>query len=426
MNYNEALTYIHKTLKFGIKLGLENIRVLLELLGNPHKNLHFIHIAGTNGKGSTAAFINSILIEAGYKTGLFTSPYIQRFTERIKINNNEISENNICHLTKIVKDKVKQMIRLGYNHPTEFEIVTAIAFLYYSQNNCDIVVLETGLGGRFDSTNIIEAPLACVITSISYDHTDKLGKSIEEIAFEKAGIIKKNSDVILYPQHKDAEKVFDNICKKQQAILHKIDLSPLTVLSFDIDGQNFDYKKYNTLHISLLGEHQIKNAIIAINTIEILKQKSFTIPDKAIRNGLLNAKWPGRFEILKKAPVLIIDGAHNSEGAKILAHTLEQYFPKAKKTIIMGVLKDKDVNALINAILPVADNFITVTPKSDRALPAEELTALIAAHEKKVKTACSISEAIKYALNMKENYIICAFGSLYYIGEIRTFLGIQT
>lgn len=422
MQYNEALDYIHSTLKFGVKLGLNNMNSLLELMGNPHKKLKYIHVAGTNGKGSTVSFISSILIEAGFKVGIYTSPYLERFTERMKINHEEISENELAGLTEFVKEKVEIMVGQGEAHPTEFEIVTAIAFLYFYQSQCDVVVLEVGLGGRFDSTNVIETPLISVITTISFDHMDKLGNTLEEIAFEKAGIIKENGEVILYPQEDAVENVFADVCIDRNAVLHKVDFDGIRLIEFSVEGQTFDYKNMKSLMISLLGEHQIKNAVVSICAMKLLRDKGWKISDKAIRDGLLKAKWPGRFEVLCRDPLFIIDGAHNAEGAKMLAHNLKLYFDDRPKYFIAGVLKDKDYSSMIEAIAPLAESFITVTPKSERALSAKDLALFVKDYCKNVQNSDTIEEAIGESLDLSAlNGVICAFGSLYYIGQMREF-----
>jgi dihydrofolate synthase/folylpolyglutamate synthase len=255
MNYDEAMEYIHGTLKFGSKLGLHNIGMLLKLMGDPQKKLKFVHVAGTNGKGSTTAFISSILMEAGYRTGIYTSPFIQRFTERIRIGNDEISQEELADIATFVKTNVDKMLNMGENHPTEFELVTAIAFEYYCRQGCDIVVLEVGLGGRFDSTNIIDTPELAVITTISYDHMDKLGNTLPEIAFEKAGIIKPGGDVVLYGQSNEVEQVIEKACFERGATLYKSDFSDLVQHEFNIDGQIFSCGNYDKLKITLLGNH---------------------------------------------------------------------------------------------------------------------------------------------------------------------------
>lgn len=420
MDYHEALEYIHGTQKFGWKFGLENIRNLLELMDNPHKKLKFVHVGGTNGKGSTVSFISSMLIEAGYKVGIYTSPYLVRFTERIKINDEEIDEDELAAITGVVREKVGIMLDRGDNHPTEFEIVTAIAFQYFHEKGCDIVVLEVGLGGRLDSTNVIDTPLVSVITTISYDHMNILGNTLEEIAGEKAGIIKADGRVVLYPQLPETEKVFENACREKNAVLYEVDFSRLKLKSFGVDGQVFDYENYTNLKISLLGEHQIKNAAVAIKTIGVLEDGGYKIGASAVRKGLLNAKWPGRLEIINRDPVVIIDGAHNAEGAKALSRSLELYFPGREKTFIIGVLKDKDFIPMIEAVAPIAERFVTVTPNSERAISAKELAIIIKSYCKNVQVSDTIEEAIEKSMSLSPpGGIICAFGSLYYIGGIR-------
>jgi len=420
MNYEQALDFIHSTHKFGSKLGLHNIGVLLELMGNPHKKLKFVHVAGTNGKGSTVSFISSILTQAGYKTGIFTSPYIERFTERIKIGNDDISTDDLARITGFVKEKVDIMLQRGENHPTEFEIVTAIAFQYYFENNCDIVVLEVGLGGRFDSTNIIDTPLVSVITTIGYDHMDRLGNTLSEIAFEKAGIIKENGSVVAYHQAEEVEKVFRDVCTEKNAKLKIVDFTTLKLLSYSVDGQVFDFEDYRSLEITLLGEHQTRNAAVAVKTAELLREKGLSIPEQAIRDGLLKTRWPGRLEIMNKNPFFLIDGAHNVEGANALADALKKYFLGKRIFFILGVLKDKDFKSMIEAVAPLAHCFITVTPNSDRALTADELSKILARYCNNVYVSDTIEAAIKTSLELaSQDDVICAFGSLYYIGEVR-------
>ncbi|MDP4180625.1 MAG: folylpolyglutamate synthase/dihydrofolate synthase family protein [Bacillota bacterium] len=426
MNYTDALNYIHDTLKFGVKLGLQNITALLELMGNPHKSLKFIHVAGTNGKGSTVTFISNILIKSGYKTGIYTSPFLERFTERIKIGEDEISQSEIGRLTEFVKSKVDELVKNGGNHPTEFEIVTAIAFQYFYENCCDIVVLEVGLGGRFDSTNVIDTPMAAVITTISYDHMDKLGDTLEKIAFEKAGIIKENTDVVLHPQALGCEGVFRGISSEKNSRLHKLDFSDFKIISSEIDGSVFDYKEFKELRISIPGEHQVANAITALEAINIVKAKGYDrISKTSVRDGLRAAVWPGRLEVLQRNPTFIIDGAHNSEGASKLAENIKKYFPGEKITFIIGVLKDKDYKAIIEPVLPIADEFFAVTPKSDRGMKAQDLAIILRGYCKDVTINDRIEDAVINSLKKASgNSIICAFGSLYYIGEIRSLFNV--
>jgi dihydrofolate synthase/folylpolyglutamate synthase len=422
MNYKEALEYIHGTRKFGCKLGLENIKTLLGMLENPHEKLKYVHVAGTNGKGSTVAFISNILIESGYRTGVFISPYIERFTERIRVNREEIPREDLARITEVVKEKVDEMLNKGLFHPTEFEIVTAIAFQYYYEMKCDIVVLEVGLGGRFDSTNVINTPLVSVITSVSYDHMNILGNTLSQIAFEKAGIIKNNSDVILYPQEIEVEKVIESACNQRNSSLHKVKFSDIQPIDYSIEGQTFNYGLHENLKIKLLGGHQLKNAVVALETCKLLNLKGLKITDETIRKGLEETNWPGRMEVICKNPLVLIDGAHNIDGVKVLAENISTYFSSKKKIFIIGVLKDKEYKAMIEVIAPVADKIITVTPLSERALSAVELADIIKPYCKDVLVSDTIENGIMTAIQIYSNDgIICAFGSLYYIGEVRRY-----
>ena len=420
MNYEEAMEYIHGTLKFGSRLGLESIGKLMDFMGNPQKKLRFVHVAGTNGKGSTTSFISNILICAGYKTGIFTSPYIQRFTERIKINNNEIDLKELTEIINFVKSKIDIMTDEGFEHPTEFEIITAVAFEYFYRNNCDIVVLEVGLGGRYDSTNVIEAPEVCVITTISLDHTDRLGNTIAEIAYQKAGIIKSNCDTVIYPQKSEAEEVFEEVCKTQNAVLHKTCLDTLKLIEYSLEGQLFNYKNYKNLNIRLLGDHQMSNAALAIDACEILFNKGFNIDYNNIKEGLSKTSWPGRLEIINKNPLILIDGAHNFEGGQALNAALDKYYAEKNKIFIVGFLKDKDYQKTMDMLAKKAKLIITVTPNNERALQSNELATVLNQYSDNVMDGVTLENSLKLAyMNIDEHSIICVFGSLYMIGEIR-------
>ncbi len=424
MDYNEAISYIHGTYKFGLKLGLHNIAALLQLMDNPQDKLKYVHVAGTNGKGSTVAFIGSILAASGYKTGIYTSPYIQRFTERIMINGTEIGEEDLARITGYVKSKVDIMVARGENHPTEFEIVTAIAFQYYYEQRCDVVVLEVGLGGRFDSTNIIKTPDLAVITTISYDHMDRLGNTLAAIAFEKAGIIKAGGEVLSYAQDAEAAEVISSVCRERDASLHYVDFSSIRLEKYHIGGQVFDYEEYQGLEISLLGEHQLKNAAVAVKAAELLMDKGYAITSESVRKGLKNARWPGRLEVLGTNPVFLIDGAHNIEGARVLRDALDRYFPGRRMTFIMGVFRDKDYKAMIKAVIRDCHRVIVVTPDNERALPAEELAVAISPYCKNVYINDTIEGAVRMSRKTAmQDEVICAFGSLSYIGAVRTAFG---
>lgn len=422
MNYQEALEYIHGTLRFGSKLGLHNMQVLLGLMGDPHKKLKYVHVAGTNGKGSIVSFLSSILMEAGYKVGIFTSPYIQRFSERIKINRQEIAGEDLARITAFVKEKVEQMVAQGENHPTEFEIVTAIAFQYYLESGCDIVVLEVGLGGRFDSTNIIGTPEAAVISTIGYDHMEWLGDTLPRIAFEKAGIIKPEGDVILYPQPEEVELVFSEVCAQRGARLHRVDFSGMELLEYGDGGQCFHWCDYKNIKINLIGEHQTKNAAVAITAAEVLTKKGWRLEKESIRRGLEAARWPGRLEILSREPMFIIDAAHNPEGARALRSALDTYFPEKRRIFIMGVMKDKDYKVMIETVIPGADRVVTLTPENPRALRADELANNVRRYCKSVSVSDTIEHAVKVSLEAATpDSLVCAFGSLYFIGGVRDY-----
>ena len=419
VNYNEALEYIEGTLKFGSILGLERIGKLLDLLGNPEKKLKFVHVAGTNGKGSTVAFLSSILIEAGYRVGMYTSPGLHRFNDRIRVNNKDIEDERLAEITGIVKEKIELMISMNMESPTEFEIVTAIAFLYYLEMNCDIVVLEVGLGGRLDSTNIIPAPLVSVITTIDYDHMDILGNTLAEIAREKAGILKKGTELVLYPQQEEAEEVILKTAEELEVRVHKVSFEDIERLGHDEYQQSFK-REGEVFTLGILGEHQIKNAATAMEAVNVLRRKGFVISDDQLKSGLSAARWPGRFELLSHKPLYVADGAHNLQGVEILAENLRKYFAGKRIIFIMGVLRDKKYEEMVKKVLPLADFFIAVTPDNSRALQAEELKEVIIKSGGKCLVADSVVEAIKLALEkVGDDQVICSFGSLYYISEVR-------
>lgn len=426
MNYNEALSYIHGTYKFGSKLGLENIKYLLELLENPHMDLNFIHVAGTNGKGSTSTFINSIMIEEGYKVGLFTSPYLEEFTERIRINGKNMPKDDLAEVTELVKAKVEIMLSNGRQHPTEFEIVTAIAMLYYKMQNVDYVVLEVGLGGRLDSTNVIENTLVSVITPIALDHTEYLGDTLDKIAYEKGGIIKKNSCVVAHPQEEEAMKVIKNISAEKESTLTFAPVETIKIKKYDEFGITFDVNiegvEYNDYEIELLGRHQVNNATVALTTIMALKKyHKIDVSERSIRNGLKKAKWPGRLEVLKRNPTLLIDGAHNIHGARALKRSIEEMFNYDRLIAVIGVLGDKDVDGILEEIIPLCDTVIITKPNNPRAISLDKLKEKIEALGKEVLMYADISDAVDKSLEVSEKGDLVLYcGSLYMIGDVRS------
>ncbi|MGF7059594.1 bifunctional folylpolyglutamate synthase/dihydrofolate synthase [Brassicibacter mesophilus] len=425
MDYNEALEYIHGTKKFGSKLGLDNIRELLNLLDNPHKRLKFIHIAGTNGKGSTSAYTTSMLAEAGYRVGLFTSPYLERFNERIRINNDDISDESLSDITLNVKEKVEEMLKRGFNHPTEFEIVTAIAMQYYMEENVDFVVLEVGLGGRYDSTNVIEDSVTSIITTISMDHVDILGDTLGKIAYEKAGIIKENGYVICYPQQDEAQSVIDEVVNEKKAKLEIVAVDNINVKEISEYGCKFDfkYKKdiLRDLEIQLIGKHQALNASTALTAILGLKDKGIIkINEADIRRGLKTTKWSGRLEVLRRKPGFLIDGAHNIQGIQALKNTLKDLFNYRRLILGIGILADKDVENMISELVPIADQVVVTEANIFRALKAEELGELIEKYNKNYVVERDIDKAIDKAFELADDDDLIVFsGSLYLIGDVR-------
>ena len=413
MDYNQVMEYIYSIRKFGSKLGLENIKDLLILMGDPQKDLKFIHIAGTNGKGSTTAFLSYVLIENGLRVGTYTSPYIIRFNERIKLNFENIDDQDLVDITIFVKEKIDMLISEGKRHPTIFEIVTCIAFEYYKRKKCDIVVLETGLGGRLDATNIIDDPLYSVITKIGYDHIEYLGDTIERIAFEKAGIIKKGTKVFTIDQSREVISVLENVCKKQICGLNVV--KPIyKLISRTIDSQIYMYKD-TKLEISLLGEHQIRNSILAF---EVLVDMG--ISHDVIAMGFKKTRWIGRLEVLRKDPIVLIDGAHNHDAVIELKKMIKTYFPNKKIIFIIGVFKNKNYPQMIEEISECAKMFFAVQIDDERALDVDILVKEIKKYFKNVQKSGKIITAVTSSLNAAtKDDVIIVFGSLSYIGEVK-------
>lgn len=425
MDYKEAREYIQSKAKFGSNLGLERTEKLLELLKNPHKRLRCIHIAGTNGKGSTTAMISAVLKEAGYKVGMYTSPYIEEFEERIQINNYNIPKDDFSHIITKVANVVEKVENMGYGNPTEFEIITVAMFYYFCLKKVDFAVIEVGLGGRLDSTNVLE-PILSIITSISYDHMNILGETLEKIAYEKAGIIKK-APVIAYPQKKESEKIIEKVCKEKKCELIKVEDNLINVnreiIQKNIGQQSFKLKtKEDTYNIclSLLGEHQIKNCIVVILAIEKLIKLGIKIKKICIISALKKVKWPARLEIVNKNPLTVIDGAHNIEGIESLKNNVSKYFKYNKLILILGILKDKQVEDMIKILVPLADRVLTVTPHNDRGESSKELMHIVLKYNKN----CEYLEEYKECYNKGKSYyeegdIILICGSLYMVGDMR-------
>lgn len=420
MKYQEAMEYIEACAGYGIVPGLDTIRELLFRLGNPERELSFIHIAGTNGKGSTLFFVSNILAANGYRVGRYLSPTIFEYRERFQMNGKPISKAAFGRLTERVAEAAEAMTAKGHPHPTPFEIDTALAFLYFKEKNCDFVVLETGLGGLMDATNVVENTRVTILTSISRDHMAFLGESLAEITAQKAGIIKKASYVVALEGEPEVEEVIREAVEERQAkevaFVHKADLRNC---HYGLEKQRFSYKNYKQMEITLAGQYQLVNAALALEAVEALKKQGVSLKEEKIRQGLAVGNWPARFQILQKKPYFIVDGAHNEGAAKELRKSLEFYFTNKRILYIMGMFRDKECARVIDLTCDLADHIITVQAKGNsRALPALELATLISEKHPKVTVADSVEEAVELSLLLADkDTVIVAFGSLAYLGD---------
>ncbi len=416
MTVQQALAFIEDVSWVGSKLGLSRTEELLQRIGNPEKQLNYIHVAGTNGKGSTAAILASVLREAGFVTGLYTSPYLYRYQERIRVNGAEISDEELSSIVEFLQPAVAGMT----DRPTEFEMGTCIAFEHFHRKHCDIVVLEVGLGGKLDSTNVIKAPEVAVITNIGLDHMAQLGNTVEEIARTKGGIIKQGCPTVIYPQKASVMQVLEEICVREKSKLVQADFSKVEAHHHDFDGQVFSWNGLSELTMPLLGSHQLNNAAVALTAIYAMREKGWSVSEAAIRNGLSNVSWPGRFEVLSRNPVYIMDGGHNPQCVDALVNTLRDYCPNRNMTFLVGVLADKDYAGMFEKVAPLAERFITVTPNSPRALPGEELKQYLSQYGKPTIFCESMEAGVETALaEAGPSGVICAFGSLYMVGAAR-------
>ncbi|MDV3426531.1 MAG: bifunctional folylpolyglutamate synthase/dihydrofolate synthase [Bacillota bacterium] len=425
MNYDETMEYIHSFYKFGSKLGLTRIERLLKKMGSPEKSIKIIHVAGTNGKGSVVNILGKILEEEGYKVGVYTSPYLEYFEERIKINGESISKSDLSSLITRIKPLIDEVVSEGFDSPTEFEVITAAMFLYYKEKAVDYAVVEVGLGGRFDATNVI-TPILAIITSVSLDHMNILGNTISEIAFEKAGIIKKNVPLCLYPESREAEAVILKKAAEMEAEVYKVsdeynflgieksDGKYYQSFSMKIDGQD------EIFTLSLLGQHQIKNCMTAIEAALVLNKMGHSIRLSSVKKGAKNTVHNGRFEILKDNPKVIIDGAHNMDGVVNLVSSVKKYFRWRKLILIAGILKDKEFEEMVKQFSSISDRIICLSPKNDRALSQQDLKNQFLKEGKDAICFSDYKEAYEYGYGLlnKDDILLIA-GSLYMIGEIR-------
>lgn len=428
----DAVGYINEPRWLASRLGLERIRELLERLGRPQDRLKFVHVAGTNGKGSTCAFLASVLQAAGYRTGLFTSPYLITFEERIRVNGENITLDELTEVTLAVREQAEAMA----DHPTEFELMTAVALEHFARSGCDIVVLEVGLGGRLDSTNVIEAPEVSVIARIGLDHTKLLGTTLAAIAGEKAGIVKPGAPVVSWPQEPEALAVIEQAAAGCGSALTMPDLAQLIVEPVDWNAPGGPSRPFNykgrSLRTRLLGSYQSANAALAIEAVEALCTHGWSISDEAVTTGIANTAWPGRFEVVDAGegrPTIVVDGGHNPQGARALVDSLEDVFPGQKPVFIIGVLEDKDYPTMLETILPYGSGFVCTTPDNPRALSADKLARAIrwTGQDMLGCSACvkpyvarDMADALTRARELAgAQGLICAFGSLYSVAALK-------
>ncbi len=419
MNIREVFEYIEQAGKYGIVPGLDNIRALCGKMGNPQKELRFVHVAGTNGKGSVSAYLASVLRQGGYRVGRFLSPVLFEYRERIQINDRPITKSALCEGMELIQKACGEMQQEGMTHPTPFEMETALGFWYFQQKRCDIVVLETGMGGLLDATNVVENTCAAVLTSISRDHMSYLGDSLEEIAVQKAGIIKKGCDVITAVQEPEVMRIISQKAAEAGCPLHVAEAANISRVHYGLEKQKLTYRDVK-FEISLAGKHQIENAAVALEVLEVLREKGFPVTEEKEREGMAETRWPGRFTVIGRKPYFIVDGAHNEDAAGKLAESLKAYFPGRRMIYIMGMLKDKEYEKVIARTHFLADQIITITtPDEPRALPAYLLAGEVAKVHAGVTAADSLEEAVEMSclLAGKEDVIV-AFGSLSFLGRL--------
>ena len=423
MNYEEAMNFIQNTNKFGSVLGLDNIRELLERLGNPQDQLRVVHIAGTNGKGSTLAFLAGIFRESGYRAGRYVSPASFSYEERFRINEENISKKDLCFYMEKIKNVAEEMVKDGLSHPTMFEIETALSFLYFLDKKVDVVLLETGMGGRLDATNVVKKPIATVIASIGMDHMQFLGDTLEKIASEKAGIIKEGCPVISYDNTKEVNEVIKNKAKQMHAKVTFVNSAGIRVLQESLNGESFSYRSsdgrwYEKIEIPLLGRHQINNAALALETLNVIKNY-YCISDFQTEDGMRKTIWRGRIEILEREPMVICDGAHNPDGAKSLLSFLQNNFTNQRLIYIMGVLSDKDYEQMVQILAPSADKIYTVAPDNPRALSSRELCNCISKYHQNVEERQRLAECLSEVRQKAEkDDVILICGTLSFQNEL--------
>lgn len=423
MNYDEALEYIHSIKKYNTKPGLRRIENLLRELGNPEKKMDYVHVAGTNGKGSATAMSASVLEAAGYRTGSFISPFLERFNERMQVSGEPIPDDALVSLTERVKSAADRMTSRGLTHPTEFEFLTAMAFEYWAESGCDFVSLEVGMGGRLDATNVVSSPAVTIIGPISFDHTHLLGNTLTEIAYEKAGVIKSGGRVVCYVEQADeARRVIESVCRERGAEFISPDASKIEYISESLGSNRFRYDGLE-VNLPLTGRHQVKNAAGVIEAMRILRRCGYHITDEDIVRGLEQTKWVGRLETVRRDPLTIIDAAHNPDAVRVLSESIDTLMKGRRIVAVMGMLADKDYRCCIPEIAKRADAFVACTPTSGRALDAEDAASVAREHCRLVEVVPDIGAAVERGLELTgRDDILLICGSLYVIGAAKTHL----
>lgn len=417
MDYQQAVDYIESPALPRGRYGLERLKQALELLGNPQHKVRFVHVAGTNGKGSCAAMLASVLKEAGYRTGLYISPHLRRYNERMQVDGVDILDDDLIRAAQRVKEVCEQ---LG-GTPIVFEVLTLMALWYFAERRCDFVVLEVGIGGKLDATNCIPAPAAALIAQLGFDHTETLGSTIEEIAAQKGGIAKPGSQLVMAEQEPAALRVVEQLCREQGCGFTVADPERLQVLSTSLEGQRLRDRTYGELLLPLAGSHQVKNAANVLTVVEVLKGEGFAIPDRAVRQGIESTVWPARFERLSRSPDFILDGGHNPQCVQAAVQALQDYYPGKKVVFLTGMMKDKDSAAMLAKMAEVAKAFVCLHADSERAFGAQELAreientlSLAAYPASSAQEGCALAQRLA-----GEQGVVCALGSLYLAGEIR-------
>ncbi len=418
--YRKSLNYLYHLEKFGMIFGLTQVEKILNAIGNPHKEIQAIHVGGTNGKGSTAAMMASILQKEGYRVGLYTSPHLTRFTERIRVNGEEIEEEEVAVLTEWMKKEIESA---GITSPfTFFDFTTAMALRYFNQKLVDLAILEVGLGGRLDSTNVVD-PLISIITNVAKDHEEYLGKTILKIAKEKAGIIKKGRPLITAATQPQVLRLFSKTCQEKRSLYFRVgkEFRYIRTGNEDFDYEGLDRKLWG-LHLNLKGFHQVVNATTALGAMEVLENLGYRVSTEAMVDGLRDVDWPGRLEMVSSSPRVILDGAHNPAGALALKESLEKDFQYQHLILLVGIMKDKDSRSMLHLLAPLAEHIILTRPQTDRATPPLLLRKVLGENGKRTEIEEDLKKAIDRGLSLThEEDLLCITGSLYTVGEARSY-----